>query len=164
MRVKLAIACGVAGMLAACSNGSDPARDAADIAEIEAMHDMPAIKQISPEHISYPDIEKNNLFGVSCGFAPGNSMRVLFLAMDEHGYMKLDDKIVTLAPDKGSAKLPVTGYTHYDGKEFSVTLDLDEVTDAQEGIELTKWRGRMTVRDHKDRITYDKDGLVGCGA
>ena len=164
MRVKLAIVCTMAGLLAACSDGSDPAGDAADIAEIEAMHDMPAIEQITPEHISYPDIEKNNLFGVSCGFAPGNSMRVLFLAMDEHGYMKLDGKIVTLAPDEGSAELPVTGYTRYDGKEFSVTLALDAGGEAQEGIELTKWRGRMTVRDHKDRVTYDKDGLVGCGA
>lgn len=102
MRVKLAIACGVAGMLAACSDGSDPAKDAADIAEIEEMHDMPAIKQISPEHISYPDIEKNNLFGVSCGFAPGNSMRVLFLAMDEHGYMSSTARSSRSPPTRGA--------------------------------------------------------------
>ncbi|WP_144094821.1 hypothetical protein [Croceicoccus sediminis] len=164
MRLNLVIICAMAGTLAACSDGSDPAQDAADVAEIEAMHDMPAIEQISPQHIRYPDIEKNNLFGASCGFAPGNSMKVLFLAQDEHGYMKLDDKIVTLAPDKGSAELPLTGFSKYDGKEFSVTITLDENGKSSEGIEQTKWQGRMVVRDHKDRVTFDREGLVGCGA
>ncbi|WP_066556682.1 hypothetical protein [Croceicoccus bisphenolivorans] len=157
-------------LLAGCGGeASSPAEDAADVAEIEAIHDMPAIQPIDPERISYTDIEKNNLFGMGCGFAPDGSMAIMFLAQENYGFLKLDGKIRTLAPDKGSAELPMKAYSGYDGKEYTVTLTMgksgnEDADGAGEGIESSKFPGKMVIRDMKDRIVYDATGTIGCGS
>ena len=150
--------------LAGCGERSDPAQDAADVAEIRAEHDMPPVELIAPERISYTDIEANNLFGAGCGFAPEGSLAVLFLAQEDHGFLKLDERIRTLAPDKGSAELPMQAYSRYTGKEYTVKIAIDGGEGEQEGIELTKWPGTIRIRDYKDRVVFEKTGLVGCGS
>lgn len=162
MRAKIIMALGAASLLASCGDNSDPAQNAADVAEVEAINN--AAQPISPERISYTDIETNNLFGAGCGFAPENSIAVLFLAQEERGFLKLDGDILALAPDKGSARLPVSSYAKYDGKDYVVELSLDATKAAQEGIELAKWPGRMTVHDANGRTVYESTGLVGCGS
>lgn len=151
--------------LAGCGDSApDPEAVAADVAEIEAIHDTPPVQPVSPERISYTDIEKNNLFGAGCGFAPDGGMAIMFLAQESHGFIKLDDKIVTLAPDKGSAPLPLGAFAQYVGREFSVALELDQTKGEQDGIETTKFPGKMTIRDMKERVVYDADGTIGCGS
>lgn len=163
MRTLIPALCAMA-LLAGCDEGSSAAQDEADIAEIEAMHDMPAAQAVELERISYTDIEKNNLFGAGCGFAPDGGMAIMFLAQEERGYIKRDGKIEALAPDKGSDALPMPGYVKYDGSEFAIELSLDEERGKSEGIENTKFPGRMLIRDFKGRTVYEKDGTIGCGA
>lgn len=161
---KVLLGLGALALLAGCEEAPDPAKVAADVAEIEAMHDMPAVQAVTPERISYTDIEKNNLFGAGCGFAPDGGLAIVFLAQEDHGFLKLDDKILDISPDKGSAKLPMPGYEKYGGGEFTVALSVDQTGGEQEGIESTKFPGSMTVRDSKDRVVYEKTGTLGCGS
>ncbi|MBB3991199.1 hypothetical protein [Croceicoccus naphthovorans] len=152
-------------LLAGCEDGSDPAKDAADVAEIEAMHDMPPADMLKPERISYTDIEKNNLFGAGCGFAPEDSTAILFLAQEKHGFVKLDKRIVTLSPDVGSTELPMKAYGKYDGKEFAAELTIDQAADGeQSGIETTQYPGKLVLHDTKGRTVFERTGTVGCGA
>lgn len=151
--------------LAGCGDKAPDAKAvAADVAEIEAIHDTPPVQPVSPERISYTDIEKNNLFGAGCGFAPNGGIAIMFLAQESHGFIKLDDKIVTLAPDKGSSPLPLGAFAQYDGREFSVALKLDQTKGERDGIETTKFPGQMTIRDMKERVVYDAKGTIGCGS
>lgn len=155
-------------VLAACSGEAGPAQnaaDAADVAEIEAMHDRPPVQPISPERISYTDIEQNDLFGMGCGFAPEGRLAVMFLAQDNHGFLKLDGQIRALAPDKGSARLPMSAWSQYDGKEYTVAIAIDDgIEDPQEGIRKAQYPGSLTIRDAHERIVFEKTGIVGCGA
>ena len=152
------------GILSGCSEGVSSAQDAADVAEIEAMHDMPQVQPAELERIGYTDIEKNDLFGAGCGFAPGGGMAIVFLAQEERGYIKQDGKIEALAPDKGSAGLPMPGYARYDGSDLSIELSLEENDGQADGIENTKYPGKLMIRDTKGRTVYEKDGTVGCGS
>lgn len=154
----------LATLLAGCGEDrEDPRKANADVAEIEAMHDTPPIQPVSPEPISTTDMDKNSLFGAGCGFAPGNGLAVVFLAQANHGFIKTDDRIAALAPDKGSERLPMDGYQQYDGREFSVTL-VPKRTDGGggDGSTTLQYPGTMVIRDLKERVVYRAEGTLGC--
>ncbi len=159
---KMMVAATALALLAACGNEANPAKDAADVAEINAMHDMPPVQALSPESIAYSDVEKFGLNGAGCSFAPDGGIAVVFIGQGEHGYMLQDDQVVEFAPDKGSAPLPVAGYEQYDGKEYAVALKV--TGEPGDGITASQYPGRMTVTDSKGRVVYDKTGTLGCGS
>lgn len=163
MRATMA-GCAALALLTGCGDAADPAADAADVAEIRAEHDMPPVVPFDPERISYTDIEANNLFGAGCGFAPEGSLSVIFLGQEDHGFVKLDGRIVTFAPDKGSAELPLRSWSRYTGKEHSIEIGIAPGEGEPDGIETSKWPGTMTVRDYKDRVVFEKAGVLGCGS
>ena len=104
------------------------------------------------------------MFGKGCGFAPQNSAGILFLAQEKHGFLKLDGKIRTLAPDMGSKELPMQARSAYDGKEFTVALTMDAVAEEHDGIKKINHPGAMSVTDAKGRVVYQAKGLIGCGS
>ncbi|WP_239805905.1 hypothetical protein [Croceicoccus hydrothermalis] len=152
--------------LAACGDGAsfDPARDAADVAKIRATHDTPPVMPIAPERISYSDVEDNNLFGVSCAFAPGNGMAVMMMAMPDRAYMKLDGKIVSFAADKGSAAMPLGTWAQYDGREYAIRIAQPEGEAPQDGISRVSWNGSIAVVDGRNRPVYEESGTLQCGS
>lgn len=153
----------LAALLGGCGEEpEDPRAAAADVAEIEAIHDTPPIQPVEPERISTTDMDKNNLFGAGCGFAPGGGMSVVFLAQENHGFIKIDDRIAALAPDKGSDRLPMDGYQQYDGREFSVNLARKPQAGGAEGATAMQYPGTMVIRDLKERVVYRADGMLGC--
>ncbi|HEX2792974.1 MAG TPA: hypothetical protein VHN58_00950 [Croceicoccus sp.] len=162
MRKIMVVAAAATVLLAACGDDANPAKDAADVAEINAMHDMPPVEALTPESIAYSDVEKFGLTGAGCSFAPDGGIAVVFIGQEEHGYMLQDGKVVEFAPDKGSAALPVTGYEKYDGKEYAVALKV--TGEPGEGITASQYPGSMTVTDSKGRVVYDKTGTLGCGS
>ena len=153
--------------LTACDSTTPAEEEAArqaDVAEVEANQEPPP-EQLVLDPIRYPEIEKHNLYGAGCSFAPdGGGLGAVALAMAEEGYLIRKGELLTLAADKGSKELPYLARRKYDGREYSFTLDLDEAGGEQSGYETTDYRGTLTVRDGSDRVLYRAEGLTQCGA
>lgn len=156
-------------MIAACDEGLSPeeqaARDAQDVAAVAASNAAPPPPQpIRPQVIGYPDIEKYNLFGAGCSFAPGNSMGAVVLAQDDTAYIKLDGDLVRFASDSGSSELPMGTRTQYDGKEYQLELAPEEEKGTVSGEETMNYPGFAIIRDANDQVVYQADGTIQCGA
>lgn len=151
-------------LAAACGEESDPAKDAADVAEIREMYDNPPAVPIEPQRISYTDVENNNLFGAGCGFAPKNGLSVIAMAQAERGFLKLKDEIITLSPDKGGETLPMASWQHYSGADFAFTLKKTSDVSEESGVETTSWPGSLTITDRQEKVVYEAEGTLQCGA
>ncbi|QNE04215.1 hypothetical protein [Croceicoccus marinus] len=151
-------------LTSACGEERDPAQEAADVAEIRAMHDNPPAVPVDPQRISYSDIEKNDLFGAGCGFAPENSLSVIALAQPERGFLKLDGEILTLSPDKGGASLPMDSWQNYSGSDYAFELTRTSETGEESGMEATSWPGSLRISDRQGKTVYEAGGTLQCGA
>ena len=153
-------------LLSACGPTPEEqaAADARDVAEIKANQTPPPIP-LKLDPIRYREIEKFDLYGAGCAFAPdGGGLAAVALAMGEEGYLIRDGELLRLAPDAGSTELPYLARQKYTGREYSFTLELDEASGKQSGEETSDYRGELTVRDSYDRIVYSAKGLTQCGA
>jgi len=151
-------------LLAAVGDDPGPAEHKAAedraVAQVEAIQKQkPPPQPIAPQPILFADIQKLNLFGAGCAFAPGGSMGAVLLTRDKVAYLKLGERVVRFAADPGSTKLPMGAFSRYTGKEFAASL-----TRAGEGGDGVRFDGRLTVTDPFDQIVYAADGLVQCGA
>ncbi|USA62449.1 hypothetical protein NCF85_05610 [Qipengyuania citrea] len=161
MRVSIIL---LALTLTACSNEPDEEERAAAVAEVEANR-VPPPEELQLEPIRYREIEKNELYGTGCSFAPdGGGMSAVALAMAETGHFLRGDKLITLAADKGSPELPYLARRKYDGAAYSMTLDLDEAEGEQSGEETSDYPATLTIRDASEQVVYRKSGIAQCGA
>lgn len=145
-------------LLPACSEKHDPAQDARDIAQVEAMQKAkPPAKPISPQPMAYMEISQNKLYGAGCNFVPdGGGLGAIVLAQHDRAFLKLDGKIVTLASDAGSTKMPQGSWSRYSGREHALTL-----TRVGEG-EGDAFVGRVVITDPYDQVVYQARGTVQC--
>ena len=151
--------------LAACADEPTAAeKKAADdraSAQVEAVQTQkPPPQMLEPQPILFGDIQRYNLFGAGCAFAPAGSMGAVLLTREKVAYVKLADRMVRFASDPGSAKLPLGTVSRYIGKEFAASLTR---TDDEEG-EAARFSGHLTITDPFDQVVYDADGLIQCGA
>ncbi len=161
MRVSIIL---LALTLTACSNEPNEEERAAAVAEVEANR-IPPPEELQLEPIRYREIEKNELYGTGCSFAPdGGGMSAVALAMAETGHFLRGDKLITLAADKGSPELPYLARRKYDGAAYSMTLDLDEAEGEQSGEETSDYPATLTIRDASEQVVYRKSGIAQCGA
>ncbi len=161
MRVSIVL---LALTLMACSNEPNEEERAAAVAEVEANR-IPPPEELQLEPIRYREIEKNELYGTGCSFAPdGGGMSAVALAMAETGHFLRGDKLITLAADKGSPELPYLARRKYDGAAYSMTLDLDEAEGEQSGEETSDYPATLTIRDASEQVVYRKSGIAQCGA
>jgi len=161
MRVSIVL---LAVTLMACSNEPNEEERAAAVAEVEANR-VPPPEELQLEPIRYREIEKNELYGTGCSFAPdGGGMSAVALAMAETGHFLRGDKLITLAADKGSPELPYLARRKYDGAAYSMTLDLDEAEGEQSGEETSDYPATLTIRDASEQVVYRKNGIAQCGA
>jgi len=150
--------------LTACSNEPNEEERAAAVVEVEANR-IPPPEELQLEPIRYREIEKNELYGTGCSFAPhGGGMPAVALAMAETGHFLRGDKLITLAADKGSPELPYLARRKYDGAAYSMTLDLDEAEGEQSGEETSDYPATLTIRDASEQVVYRKSGIAQCGA
>ena len=151
-------------VLGGCSSEPTEAERQAAVAEVKA-HQVAPAEMFSPRAILYPDIEKYDLYGAGCSFAPeGGGLGAIVLAQADRGYMKREDEILRFAADKGSEELPYLAWRKYDGSDYSFTLDLDRDSGRQSGEETSDFKAKFTVRDGRDRVLYEADGIAQCGA
>ena len=163
MRTHLAYAAALA--LVACSPDKDSlAQKAADdraVAQVEAIQKQkPPSRAIEPRPILFAEIQKYNLFGPGCAFAPQGSIGAVLLTRSKAGFMKLSDGMTRFAADAGSARLPFDTRSHYVGKAMSLSLTRSDTS----GDDDLRWHARLIVTDSFDQPVYQADGLVQCGA
>lgn len=150
-------------LVAGCEKEPSPEEqalaDARDIAMVKAANDvMPPIEMVTPEPILLPDIERYDLYGEACNYAPGTSFGTRVVARQADAFMKIEGEVHRFAADPGSRELPMRTRTLYNAKEYSVRLSIEE----QDGS--SDYEGSVTLRDRFDRVVYEGTGLAQCKA
>jgi len=143
---------------------SEKARmDEADIAAVKAAQ-VPPPAPVEPDSIGMPDIEKYDMFGAGCSFAPGKSIGAIALLQEKRAFMKLDDAVVVFAPDAGSGDLPLGTKGKYTANAWSFVLDLASEEGHQSGSETVDYPARLVLRNDHDQIVYQNSGTAQCGS
>lgn len=135
----------------------------ADIAAVKAAQKPPPAP-VTPGKILYPDIERYDLFGAGCNFAPEGSMAAIALAQSARGFMKIDGELEAFAPDAGSGDLPLGAKGKYTAGEWSFVLDLAAEEGEQDGSETVNFPARFVLRNQRDQIVYQANGVAQCGS
>ena len=155
---------------AACSpaqqeQAKEPAAKATEVAEVERLSTPPAIA-LSPQEITYADLEKHDLFGVGCYFLDGAGEKapMLFIAADEKGWLKLDGEIAEMSSDRSSKELPYLSWSRYVGLARTVQLERNANAARSTGPETETAPGTITIRDERDRVVFKRSGAIECGA
>lgn len=152
----------VLGFLAVAGCEEKEPTDAEAIAAVNAAQDIKApVQPMALQAILSPDISKNRLHGTGCAFvAEGGGIGAVLLAQDKRGVIKVDNTVVILAPDTGSAKMPMGSWSRYTGKENALTLTAKgAVTPLGTG---QQFKGRLVITDEHERPVYEASGDVQC--
>jgi hypothetical protein len=161
----LALTLLVAGCDMPLSADEKAADDAEAIEQVDAAQKVtPPIIAITPQPIAFDDLEKEKLLGASCAFKLDGSDQFVAVAMAESAVIKVDGALRVFAADRGSPALPLGAWTHYDGREHVIDLQIAGGDGSPSGEETTDWAGRLTIRDPYDRVVYSSPGTVQCGA
>ena len=166
MRQLLMLA-GLALLLPGCRDEAAPGeRNAADeraVAMVEAANKAPPpVQLVTPEPILLPDIERYDLLGETCSYAPGTSLGARVIAREADAFMKIDGNIERFAADPGARELPMHTRSVYNSKDYSLVLALRE--DTGEGEQRASYEGSVTLRDAAGRVIYEGTGEAQCVA
>ena len=149
--------------LAAC--GGEPDAGEQDIIDQQAISEVeqanaasPPLEEVVPDPILYPDIERHDIYGATCSYAPGTSLGARVIARQADAFMKIDGEIVRFAADPGARQLAMETRSLYNSREYSLRLDLKG--EPGEGGTL---EGEIALRDRYDRIVYRGTGAAQCG-
>ena len=151
-----------AWLLAACSEELTPEeqarQDERDIAMVERANEaMPPLQQVTPEPLLYPDIERHDLYGEACSYAPGTSLGTRVLAREADAFVKIDGEVERLAADPGSRELPMRSRSLYNGRNYSLRLQLES-----EGEGESSYEGTVQLFDKYGRVVYEGSGHAEC--
>jgi len=126
----------------------------------------PRLHQIAPQGITFADIEKHDLFGAGCGFMPDGADKpdAVVFTDDVKASMLVGESLVQLPAITSSADFPYGSYQRYASPDLSLKLNKAKGKPITTGMESATWRGSLTVRDKWDRVVYQADGKVECGA
>ena len=166
MRQVLMLA-GAVLLLTGCGDDVSPeeqtAADQRDVAIVEAANKAPPpVQLITPEPILLPDIERYDLLGEACSYAPGTSLGARVIAREADAFMKIDGEIERFAADPGARQLPMHTRSVYGSKGYSLVLSLRE--DTGEGEQRASYEGSVTLRDAHGRVVYEGVGEAQCVA
>jgi len=156
----------VLAVLAGC--GAEPTEEERaaeaerEIALVErANNTPPPLREIVPEPITWSDMERHDLSGNACNYAPGTSFGTRVVARESDAHVKIDGDIVRLSADQGARELPAGTKSRYIGREHELNLALDGEGEPS-GTAKADYEGTVTLRDEHGRITYQGTGLAQC--
>lgn len=179
MRRVLVLA-GAAVLLAGCADEVTPEEqsqaDERDVAMVHAANKAaPPLVPVTPEPILLPDIERYDLLGQTCSYAPGTSLGARVISREADAFMKIDSEIERFAADPGSRELPSRTRSVYNSKNYALRLTLRETaTDTAEGEGAAEeaeaapvqgrgnYEGSVTLRDAYGRVVYEGIGIAQC--
>ena len=145
------------------SEAEQESLDQAAVAAVEAANDAaPPLEEVVPDALLLPDIERNDIYGASCSYAPGTSLGARVIARQADAFMKIDGEVVRFAADPGARELELGTRSLYNGREYSLQLDLSGEGEPA-GEETMNYEGTVNLRDRWDRIIYTGTGTVQCG-
>jgi hypothetical protein len=169
--------------LAGCGNELTPEEqaqaDERDVALVEqANRALPPLVPVTPEPLLLPDIERYDLLGEACSYAPGTSLGARVIAREADAFMKIDGEIERFAADPGARELPAHTRSVYHSKNYSLRLELREDSGAEAAPEADvageapseaappssegDYEGSVTLRDAHGRVVYEGVGLAQC--
>ena len=122
----------------------------------------PLVSEVVPETILYPDIERHDIYGASCAYAPRTSLGARVIARQADAFMKIDGEIVRFAADPGARELPYGTRSLYNGREYSLRLEIAG-DGMQSGEEVMEYEGTINLRDQYDRVICSGTGTAQCG-
>ena len=159
--------CALALACCACSEtlkqDEQEQRDREAVALVEQANAVePLVSEVVPETILYPDIERHDIYGASCAYAPGTSLGARVIARQADAFMKIDGEIVRFAADPGARELPYGTRSLYNGREYSLRLEIAG-DGMQSGEEVMEYEGTINLRDQYDRVIYSGTGTAQCG-
>lgn len=137
--------------------------DEEDVAAVNAAQVPPPVP-VTPDRITFTDVEKHDMFGAGCNFAPGTGIAPIALLQSERGFMKIDGRVVVLAPDAGSGDLPLGAKGKYTGGAWSIVLDLSAEEGKQSGSETVNYPARFVLRNERDQVVFESNGTAQCGS
>jgi len=165
-----------AAALAGCGDGlsqdEQAAADERDVAMVEdANKAMPPLRLVTPEPILLPDIERYDLLGEACSYAPGTSLGARVIAREADAFMKIDGEVERFAADPGARELPMHTRSVYSSKDFALVLGLKGSDSGEAGEPAGEtaptdgrhnYEGSVTLRDAYGRVVYEGVGLAQC--
>ena len=168
--MRAGVAMAVLLMMTGCAEEPTPEEqaleDARDIAMVEEANEvLPPLREVTPDPILLADIERFDLLGEACNYAPGTSLGTRVVARASDAFMKIEGEVVRLAADPGSRELPMHTRTLYSGKEYALRLQIAE-DDAGETAPdgSTNYEGTVQVRDRCGRVFFYGTRLANCKA
>jgi len=171
---QLLVLAGAALLLVSCRDEPSPDErkmaDDRDVAMVERANDAaPPLRPVSPEPILLPDIERYDLLGETCSYAPGTSLGARVISREADAFMKIDGDIERFAADPGAPELPAHTRSVYNSKNYSVVLALREASaeqgekpEARTTGDRGNYEGSVTLRDAYGRVVYEGTGIAQC--
>ena len=155
-------------VLTGCSEELTPEEqamaDARDVAMVEAANDvMPPLNPVTPEPILVPDIERFDLYGEACNYAPGTSLGARVIAREADAFMKIAGEVERFSADPGARELPLHSRSLYNSKNYALKLEIEGGGNPAEG-EAAADEGSVTLFDEYGRVVYEVTGPVHCAA
>ncbi|MCL6251102.1 hypothetical protein M3P36_08610 [Altererythrobacter sp. KTW20L] len=152
-------------LLAGCAEEISPQeqemRDAQAVAALERANSVqPPLTEVVPETIEAEDVERYDIKGASCSYAPGTSLGVRVVARQADAFMKVDGEVLRFASDPGARALPMETRSLYNGRSYSLRLELANEDAAPAAG--TRMEGTITLRDRWERVVYSGSGQVTC--
>ena len=157
-------------LLAACAEESPPDPNPGDVerdvALVEAANEaLPPVRKVTPEPVAFADIERHDIFGLACVYAPGTGGAPRVIAREKDAFVKLDGEVIRFAADPGAQALPANTRGTYVGREYTLRLAIEGKGEAaSDAMETTTYSGSVRLLDRWDREVYNGSGQVQCGA
>ena len=152
-----------AAILVSCSSGealapNNAAEDDQAIAAVEAAQvRLPPVNFVTLQPI--PAIG-----GLPCAFKlPASAKPPVFRFGPGAGTVMVDGIVKAFAADRGSIEIHPGVRQQYDGKEFSLQIQLDVDDPANLG-NADYWPAKLTLTDRYERPVFFGVGMVTCGA
>ena len=145
--------------LAACQQPAEPDEQAGQATQ-------PPEKSLTPQPISFADIEQNRFFGAGCAFVPeaGEGLDPVLYTIGKRALLKLEGRMTVLAASADSAEFPYGTRDAYAGGGHSLSLTKGGGQGKVAGEESVSWPGALTIRDASDAVVYQSSGKLECGA